>query len=116
MKKSIVRKITEAKLKKYLNKIGWDIKGNELNRYIYNDRGEETLLRIWNNHLEIRASRLVVKEFGGSLVLHFSSFWLEYLSDGVGYPMVSLVLPINNSLKQSKTFLSFYGEKQNENI
>lgn len=111
MIRALIRKVTEQKLEKYLNKIGWGIQGNNLNRYIFNDENKNTLFRIWNSAIEVDSKDMFGENYKGSLVLNFQSFWLEYSDDGKTFPMVSLVLPVNNSLKGNKTFISFYGKR-----
>ena len=101
----IIKNVTEEKLNRYLEKVGCKIVGDRLNSHILDAKGQDTGISIWNGKFEIG-------RFFGGIRLDLRDFWLRYYDDGQSYPMVNLVLPVGNTLKGHRTFISFYQERE----
>lgn len=115
-----IKKVTEAKLVKYLEKIGWSIRGNILNRNIINDFGEPTLFYIEGGYDGSGGTRIEIRRqpfgrsFSGSFQLEFKDMWMQYMSGRKTDTFLSLIFPKGNSARSSGSFISFYPVKIRE--
>ena len=114
-----IKKVTEYKLQKYLNKIGWSIKGNFLNRQIFNDYGEPTNFYIEGGSETDRGHRIEIRKepfgrsFSGHFQLDFDDLQIKYhKSDNLHDTFLSLVFLTNS--KNQKSFISFYPNKMRD--
>lgn len=129
MKKIIktITKVTEAKLVKYLESIGWSVRGNNLNRQIINDYDKPTCFFLGGGYDGSGATRLEIRSqspktfgdsFEGSFQLSFKDMWIQVFSGkNIHDKFVSLVFPKTTN-KGNKTasasFISFYPGKMRD--
>lgn len=121
MKTITIKKITEQKLEKYLNLIGWGLRGNELNRVIVNDEGKSTVFYLCYDRIELRTRPDAFGDsFKGSFQLGYSDMWIQYYQGKtMEDTFMSLVIPVwseekdpgGYTAKGTHTFLSFYPTK-----
>ena len=77
-------------LKKKLNIINWDIKGNYPNRFIYNDLGKKTHFRVMGDKIEVENDKLFGKDFGGNISFYFEGSEIKELSDNEKVNCISI--------------------------
>ncbi len=113
MKTITIKKITEEKIEKYLNLIGWGLRGNELNRVIVNDEGKTTVFYLCFDRIEIRTRPDAFGDsFKGSFQLGYSDMWIQYYQGKtMEDTFLSLIIPKGSTTKGTHTFLSFYPTK-----
>lgn len=114
-----IKKITLDKLKRYLEKIGWSIRGNDINTNIVNDYGELIVFYIDGDaekRLKIRHNPFG-RSFSGSFQLSLSEMWMQYtMGKTIGDTFLSLIFPKGNTTKGCKSFISFYPNKMRDTL
>lgn len=95
-------------LKKCLNKIGWDIKGNSRMTHIYNHLNEQTCWEIRSDRIELCPDDIFGKKIseygnGGAVCFHFKDCTIEMVADdcvSIGVGEGAYVLFYNHSEKK----------------